>query len=132
MWRCFYTIVHRDSRVTVFSTYVEVFLLSSRLLRDCPCFLHVCGGVSREWPKKLKRFRFLHVCGGVSPTHLWTSAAFQFSPRMWRCFHLFQTLDVIEESFLHVCGGSAAFVGKVVIRLFSPRMWRCFPRRNIV
>ena len=68
---------------------------------------------------------FLHVCGGVSTVYTAESNDIAFSPRMWRCFHphtpqaqrsdVFSTyvevflmvvlFYVVENGFLHVCGG---------------------------
>ena len=70
-----------------------------------------------------------------------------FSPRMWRCFSIFDYVDSgacvfsthVEmfllvsllmmrlQGFLHACGDVSMVVSMVVLIItFSPRMWRCF------
>ena len=105
MWRCFFVKVTTTVAGTIFSTYVEVFLMLNRGALN--------GG------------NFLHVCGGVSPPDAMPFAPGSFSPRMWRCFHhfdrrgghgkIFSTyVEVFPRAwlqsaprcnFLHVCGG---------------------------
>ena len=67
-WRCFFDDLGDQSRRSVFSTYVEVFLTISRL-------------------KKL-RLCFLHIRGGVSANVITFEASRKFSPHTWRCFYL--------------------------------------------
>ena len=66
MWRCFFVKVTTTVAGTIFSTYVEVFLMLNRGALN--------GG------------NFLHVCGGVSFSVFQTRRIRTFSPRMWRCF----------------------------------------------
>ena len=66
MWRCFSSSRACCCRDGIFSTYVEVFLLTSKASATRSNFLHVCGGVSEKYCE-------LHKKAG-------------FSPRMWRCF----------------------------------------------
>ena len=68
MWRCFQDNRIRCRRCQVFSTHVEMFLLSLVLLIIFKGFLHACGDVS-----------------GCIDTIDWVA---EFSPRMWRCFQL--------------------------------------------
>ena len=67
MWRCFYKPNKISLSVSVFSTYVEVFLAQTHFGQHRDRFLHVCGGVSGDPSKPV-------IAAG-------------FSPRMWRCFH---------------------------------------------
>ena len=127
MWRCFHNLLPLVVIKCIFSTYVEVFPFSSS--------------------HSYLLFNFLHVCGGVSGLVRALDQAWQFSPRMWRCFsiimvsliafvifstyvevfHLVLDRFVDRRDFLHVCGGvsigQSAFCSST---LFSPRMWRCF------
>ena len=66
MWRCFLSYTLWTGEQTIFSTYVEVFLIQPCSTKDLVNFLHVCGGVSRADTGR----------GPYAP----------FSPRMWRCF----------------------------------------------
>ncbi len=67
MWRCFPLQRPLRLRLSIFSTYVEVFLKTSRINGCATDFLHVCGGVSA-----------LKSIADIENT---------FSPRMWRCFY---------------------------------------------
>ena len=116
----------------VFSTCVEVFLGSGRCSCICICFLHVCGGVSKQ---------NYFSCRGEP-----------FSPRVWRCFlynqFLFALAGVFSTCvevfplptrflmlsicFLHVCGGvSTTIPSELISEKFSPRVWRCFPEETM-
>ena len=66
MWRCFLESNRQPLCCYIFSTYVEVFLISDVLAKRTRYFLHVCGGVSM-------------ITGKLRSTD-------PFSPRMWRCF----------------------------------------------
>ena len=48
MWRCFLIITARSMRMEVFSTYVEVFLETQKVCRECRRLFHICGGVSSQ------------------------------------------------------------------------------------
>ena len=133
-------------KLVVFSTYVEVILLSYQHQRYHKCFLHVCGG--DPWVSFIS-------CKNA-----------RFSPRMWRwSWHskehltkdcVFSTyVEVIlkfismfgtRKRFLHVCGGDPGSSGIIeshslvfstyvevihklkkftkLLHMFSPRMWR--------
>ena len=108
MWRCFLKRVHRRTSGHIFSTYVEVFLLTLNALPPIPgfsprmwrCFLATspcsCSFfIFSTYVEVFLRTRytgrksvhFLHVCGGVSCFITLTYDPEQFSPRMWRCFY---------------------------------------------
>ena len=65
-WRCFSRESKSSSCSSVFSTHVEVFLVTAKVGREGVCFLHARGGVS--------------YIGKICKLH------FPFSPRTWRCF----------------------------------------------
>ena len=125
MWRWSPTTSLDSLEPYVFSTYVEVILISASFAVSSSCFLHVCGGdpISKS---------------------IWESEK-TFSPRMWRwsslhayvffyCFVFSTYVEVIPTDsfandidicFLHVCGGDPEpLVGKPNKWVFSPRMWR--------
>ena len=131
MWRCFFRRLLYSFDSKIFSTYVEVFPRRKKPSQNILNFLHVCGGVS-YYPIALRKL-------------------FEFSPRMWRCFHywrntwrstlIFSTYVEVfpllkkhlkkHTYFLHVCGGVSH--GDSVTGYafgFSPRMWRCFLWRH--
>ncbi len=130
-WRCFYSTSLQMTARTVFSTCVEVFPERKR--------------------RTNRRRRFLHVRGGVSPEYVKRLLQEKFSPRAWRCFTLkiketanyivFSTcvevflfknvLEGIRGCFLHVRGG-VSDMGSLQHRptRFSPRAWRCFRNKK--
>ena len=65
-WRCFQNITENLLKEVVFSTPVEVFLFTQKILPQTKRFLHASGGVSLF-------SHFLPRC-------------LMFSPRQWRCF----------------------------------------------
>ena len=81
-WRCFFAYRRRLSGAVVFSTSVEVFLLTS-----VP--IHVLS-------------RLLHVRGGVSCTSSTQRLCKKSSPRPWRCFltreEMVEYIDVFSTS----------------------------------
>ena len=105
MWRWSYQKALFKLKCYVFSTYVEVILISLYLPSKSLCFLHVCGGDPKTIPD--------------------LSFDSKFSPRMWRwsqCHsHRLNELAVFSTyvevipiapiswylggCFLHVCGG---------------------------
>ena len=116
-----------DTKASVFSTHVEVFPSAFLLMASLPGFLHARGGVS--------------IC--LVLTVLWK----RFSPRTWRCFSIFMTMEATNvvfsthvevflpfssvktsfKCFLHARGGvsfAKALAGQFL--KFSPRTWRCF------
>ena len=105
MWRWSLLSVLLCLAIGVFSTYVEVILLSAVVTLECPSILHVCGG-DPYWSNKF-------------------SPWIVYSPRMWRWSlqtqfgltlrQVFSTyVEVIPDNkrsesmsvgILHVCGG---------------------------
>ena len=67
-WRCFFSDVPNSIFGPVFSTSVEVFLVSDHFWAGHTGLLHVRGGVS--------------VASGYKDMEVMSS------PRPWRCFHL--------------------------------------------
>ena len=89
----------------VFSTYVEVILLTSGVIRHVLSFLHVCGGDP-------------HAKDGVKSTRS------VFSTYVEVILYIERT-GGLSVSFLHVCGGDPYISGVMSDRsTFSPRMWR--------
>ena len=105
MWRwslCFYT---RKGLIQVFSTYVEVILMSRVKESQISSFLHVCGGDPRCVFTKQRRTRF--------------------SPRMWRwSWILFSWIfcTVVFSTYVEVIERLSPTQG--ISWSFSPRMWR--------
>ena len=79
MWRCFRTPHKHWFTTLIFSTYVEVFPFDAGYLIPFYYFLHVCGGVSVEDTGK--------------------NVAWEFSPRMWRCFPFIVNQIISTEIF---------------------------------
>ena len=105
MWRWSYTSWSNRCYWQVFSTYVEVILLTRKL----SCSIT----------------RFLHVCGGDPFSATFKLVVSAFSPRMWRWSSKISDWSEIHASFLHVCGGDPTKqVIMIVFVRFSPRMWR--------
>ena len=107
MWRCFFRTRKDLDLNTVFSTYVEMFLIHAEHYRVIMSFLHVCGDVS----------------SGAYQSYL----DCMFSPRIWRCFRQkvqewtkVQVFSTYVEMFLKL------FINLSSLLKFSPRMWRCF------
>ena len=126
-WRCFLDEAKLYLRVDVFSTSVEVFLMTEYVNHNDESLLHVRGGVSIQ-----------AALVGILR---------QSSPRPWRCFwsatssdHLAAVFSTSVEVFprklgltvavvrlLHVRGGvSILDTDKVSLSRSSPRPWRCF------
>ena len=125
MWRWSFVLLLGLLLFSVFSTYVEVILLSQNKHLNTRCILHVCGGdpITSDMLSIQKRY----------------------SPRMWRwsylCLqikdkqHVFSTyVEVIlfckwcnscSVSILHVCGGDPNMTNEETKQaVYSPRMWR--------
>ena len=131
MWRWSWVTELFHFCFSVFSTYVEVILISR-------------SRNSRNWG-------ILHVCGG-DPISNWSKrTGKRYSPRMWRwsCFQsisklaswVFSTyVEVILVhiwgadhtcGILHVCGGDPSL--RAITddpRMYSPRMWRWSHKSN--
>ena len=125
MWRWSYSALKILPLFSVFSTYVEVILMSQSTLVIVICILHVCGGDPIVRP----------------PTNI----SELYSPRMWRWSLSLQSrasqkcvfstyVEVIlalllartpHWSILHVCGGDPQHICKCSDKAwYSPRMWR--------
>ena len=78
-WRCFRSDRVESIRLSVFSTYVEVFPQRIRTALTACCFLHIRGGVSD--PSNAEKLIEL------------------FSPRMWRCFQALLQLMALVMVF---------------------------------
>ena len=125
MWRWSQFYWRHVIRNSVFSTYVEVILLTCVDVKDRKGFLHVCGGDPNNGESYI--------------------VPFEFSPRMWRWSWMGETtmknrivfstyVEVILQGiayedyfkrFLHVCGGDPIGINSsLCITQFSPRMWR--------
>ena len=125
MWRWSLSCCRPPCYAKVFSTYVEVILLS--------------------WKSYTVAQGILHVCGGDPGVGVMSHLHFKYSPRMWRwsckacqsaiSWIVFSTyVEVIpkkdnhgywDESILHVCGGDpSANSGQIANTEYSPRMWR--------
>ena len=110
-WRCFSVPLNDLRYARVFSTSVEVFLVTAGAVTSTSGLLHVRGGVSQQRLKALEM--------ALS------------SPRPWRCFRspfcLRQGADVFSTSvevFLSTFGDRSPASQS------SPRLWRCFPLTN--
>ena len=89
----------------VFSTYVEVILLSRKIFYLKQCILHVCGGDPR---------------GDACQLSWWV-----YSPRMWRWSSWKLSNLLTKDSILHVCGGDPVMQANHLLSVrYSPRMWR--------
>ena len=125
MWRWSYEIAMRSRLKDIFSTYVEVILVTVL--------------------ERLRALNFLHVCGGDPGRIRGMTDELEFSPRMWRWslhyhHHNFQNqifstyvevilpcagLSAEKYYFLHVCGGDPNHCCVAILTIaFSPRMWR--------
>ena len=125
MWRWSYFSWNSPHCFRVFSTYVEVILLS---------FL---------W--SVQHVGILHVCGGDPDFVMTFNDNSEYSPRMWRwssvallSFKLSKVFSTYVEvipwltkqlrlspSILHVCGGDPHYLCARGARYkYSPRMWR--------
>ena len=125
MWRWSYFSRLKSNVFSVFSTCVEVILISGTETADFSSILHVCGG-DPKW-KPSGSFTIL------------------YSPRVWRWSYGFaepdiktivfstcvevipslSTSSINSWSILHVCGGDPTFCLKINTFLkYSPRVWR--------
>ena len=125
MWRWSCNASFRRRTLLVFSTYVEMILLSKLV--------------------SVLRLSILHVCGDDPTTDTTTVDSYKYSPRMWRWslhknnnsqrWKVFSTyvemipphheLSLNQLGILHVCGDDPVYVNKNALKTrYSPRMWR--------
>ena len=125
VWRWSYALTQHISKSQVFSTCVEVILVS-----NCVIDMYNC---------------ILHVCGGDPTTRTYFVASSWYSPRVWRWSHTIYVIILISHVFstcvevilcvchalssalgiLHVCGGDPLVIrSQWSVWMYSPRVWR--------